>query len=57
MSDLSPLEAEIMARIPDVQVNDRLLTLRHLKLMGQVLDDSGRAQRYVPMDIWREPAC
>ena len=57
MSDLSPLETEIMARIPDVQVNDRLLTLRRLKLMGQVLDDSGRAQRYVPMDIWREPAC
>jgi DNA-binding Lrp family transcriptional regulator len=57
MSELSPLEAEIMARIPEVQVNDRLLTLRHLKLMGQVLDVSGRAQRYVPMDIWREPAC
>jgi len=57
MSDLSPLEAEIMARIPDIQINDRLLTLRHLKLMGQVLDGSGRAQRYVPMDIWREPAC
>lgn len=57
LSDLSSLETEIMTRIPDVQVNDRLLTLRRLKLMGQVLDDSGRAQRYVPMDIWREPAC
>jgi DNA-binding Lrp family transcriptional regulator len=57
MSDLSSLETEIMARVPDIRVNDRLLTLRHLKLMGQVLDGSGRAERYVPMDIWREPAC
>lgn len=57
MSDLSPLETDIMTHAPDIQVNDRLLTLRHLKLMGQVLDSSGRAQRYVPMDIWREPAC
>src|SRR3984957_6827447 len=56
MSDLNPLETEIMARVPGLRVNDRMLTLRHLKLMGQVLDDSGRAQRYVPMDIWSEPA-
>lgn len=56
MSDLSILETEMTARVPGIQVNDRHLTLRHFKLMGQVLDDGGRAQRYVPMDIWREPA-
>lgn len=53
--ELQPLEMEITVRAPDIRIAQRLLTLRHLKLMGRVLDGRGRAERAVPMDIWRDP--
>lgn len=56
VEDLQPLEMEIRHHIPGVAVTERTLTLRHLKLMGRVLRDDGRAERVVPLDIWRDPA-
>ncbi|MQA93618.1 MAG: AsnC family transcriptional regulator [Streptosporangiales bacterium] len=56
VEELQPLEMEIRHRIPGVAVTERTLTLRHLKLMGRVLCDDGRAERVVPLDIWRDPA-
>lgn len=56
VEDLQPLEMEIRHRVPGVAVTERTLTLRHLKLMGRVLRDDGRAERVVPLDIWRDPA-
>jgi DNA-binding Lrp family transcriptional regulator len=55
VDELQPLEMEISVRAPSVQITERLLTLRHLKLMGRVLDENGRAARTVPLDIWRDP--
>jgi DNA-binding Lrp family transcriptional regulator len=55
VDELQPLEMEITLRSPGIRIAQRLLTLRHLKLMGRVLDDRGRAERAVPMDIWRDP--
>ncbi len=55
VDELQPLERRITLRLPRIRITQRLLTLRHLKLMGHVLDDSGRAERAVPMDVWREP--
>lgn len=52
---LQSLELEIALRAPGLRIARRLLTLRHIKLMGRVLDDDGRAKRAVPMDIWRDP--
>jgi DNA-binding Lrp family transcriptional regulator len=53
--ELQPLEMEMALRMPDIRISQRLLTLRHLKLMGRVLDEHGRAERAVPMDIWCDP--
>ncbi|WP_216903081.1 Lrp/AsnC family transcriptional regulator [Nocardia alni] len=53
--ELHHLERQLTLRIPSIRITQRLLTLRHLKLMGHVLDDSGRAERAVPMDVWRDP--
>jgi DNA-binding Lrp family transcriptional regulator len=55
VDELQPLEMEITLRTPGIRITQRLLTLRHLKLMGRVLDERGRAARAVPMDIWRDP--
>ncbi|MQY28061.1 Lrp/AsnC family transcriptional regulator [Nocardia aurantia] len=55
VSELHPLEVRLTERMPVIRIAQRLLTLRHLKLMGRVLDEHGRAERAVPMDIWRDP--
>lgn len=54
VEELQPLEMEIAAAVPDLVVAERTLTLRHVKLMGRVLRDDGRAARVVPLDIWRD---
>jgi DNA-binding Lrp family transcriptional regulator len=56
VEDLQPLEMEIRNEIPGLVVTERTLTLRHLKLMGRVLRDDGRAGRVVPLDVWSTPA-
>ena len=56
LEELQPLELEMTRRAPRTSVAGRTLALRHLKLMGRVLDDEGRAARAVPLDIWRDPA-
>lgn len=56
LADLQRLEASLSARWPHLSVVDRAVVLRHYKLMGRVLDESGRALRAVDMDIWRDPA-
>jgi hypothetical protein len=55
VEELQPLEMEISLRTPNIAIAERTLTLRHLKLMGRVLDEDGRARRVVPLDIWRDP--
>ncbi|GAA4499359.1 AsnC family transcriptional regulator [Actinoallomurus oryzae] len=55
VEELQPLEMEIAAAVPNLVVAERTLTLRHVKLMGRVLRDDGRAARAVPLDIWRHP--
>ncbi|MFE0457675.1 Lrp/AsnC family transcriptional regulator [Kitasatospora sp. NPDC058965] len=44
------LEAELTHRFPAARVRDRQLTLRTAKLVGRVLDPTGRAVGYVPID-------
>ncbi|MFD0855578.1 hypothetical protein ACFQ07_25275, partial [Actinomadura adrarensis] len=55
VEELQPLEMEMSRRAPRTSITERTLTLRHLKLMGRVLDTEGRAARAVPLDIWQDP--
>ena len=55
VEELQPLEMEMNLRAPHILITARTLTLRHLKLMGRVLDEDGRASRVVPLDIWQDP--
>lgn len=38
---------------PEVEVEDRRLITRMVKVYGRILDDQGRAERAVPVDPWR----
>ncbi|MFD2473557.1 Lrp/AsnC family transcriptional regulator [Amycolatopsis silviterrae] len=48
-ADLQRLEALVGERLPDLDVMDRALTLRHVKRMGRILDSRGRAVGVVPV--------
>lgn len=51
LSDVSRLEAATEWQLPDVRIADRSVVTRTTKLVGNLLDDSGRAVGYVP---WRQ---
>jgi DNA-binding Lrp family transcriptional regulator len=45
-------EQALRQRLPHVQVDDRLVTLRTLKRAGHVLDQAHRSERVVPLAVW-----
>lgn len=47
--DLQRLEAQLSERVPELETVDRAVALVHIKRMGRVLDDDGRAVRLVPV--------
>jgi DNA-binding Lrp family transcriptional regulator len=52
VEEVHRLELAIAAKLPQVEVLDRLVVLRTVKRMGRLLDASGRAVGVVPINIW-----
>lgn len=52
VEEVHRLEMAITARLPQVEVTDRLIVLRQIKRMGRLLDESGCAVGVIPMNIW-----
>jgi DNA-binding Lrp family transcriptional regulator len=55
LEDVHRFEQELVRRVPEVDVVDRLVVLRAVKRMGHLLDGEGRATGTVRMDVWRDP--
>ncbi|MVU75727.1 AsnC family transcriptional regulator [Nocardia sp. ET3-3] len=50
------LEARLQREFPELEIEERQLTLRTLKRMGRILSPRGRAVGYVPFNVWgRDP--
>jgi DNA-binding Lrp family transcriptional regulator len=52
VADIQRLEAALAERIPELEILDRGLTLRHVKRLGCILDADGQAVSVVPVRIW-----
>lgn len=52
LDDVQRLEASIEERMPGVQIADRAVVLRTVKLMGRLLDDAGAACGFVPLPAY-----
>jgi DNA-binding Lrp family transcriptional regulator len=52
LDELPSLEAHLGARIPDLVIGDRAVTLWPLKIGGHILDPHGRNIRLVPVGVW-----
>jgi DNA-binding Lrp family transcriptional regulator len=55
LEDVHRFEQDLVHRVPEVDVVDRLVVLRAVKRMGHLLDAEGRATGTVRMDVWRDP--
>jgi DNA-binding Lrp family transcriptional regulator len=53
-ADIPVFESELAIQAPESRVVDRTVTLRVVKQMGRLLDDTGRAGRVIPMDPWAD---
>lgn len=51
-SDVLPLESSLVGKLPWLEIHDRAVVLRPIKLMGRVLDEAGRWTDRVPLDFW-----
>lgn len=52
LGDVQRVEADLARRLPALTLTDRAVTLRAVKRMGCLLDDSGRITDVVPVDPW-----
>lgn len=52
IEEVHRLEMAIAARLPHVEIVDRLIVLRTIKRMGRLIDEQGRAVGVVPIDMW-----
>ncbi|MCP9618871.1 Lrp/AsnC family transcriptional regulator [Nocardia otitidiscaviarum] len=55
MSDVLRFENTLTALHPAMTIAERVITLRHDKLLGHLLDRYGRTESVVAADIWSEP--
>jgi DNA-binding Lrp family transcriptional regulator len=51
-TDTVELESALVTRLPWLEIVDRAVILRQVKLMGRVLDGAGRESGRVPLDFW-----
>jgi DNA-binding Lrp family transcriptional regulator len=52
VEEVHRLELAMAAKLPRVEVVDRLIVLRTVKRMGRLLDEQGRAIGRVPLNFW-----
>ncbi|KUN00182.1 AsnC family transcriptional regulator [Streptomyces yokosukanensis] len=55
LADVPRFETRLAAVHPAVDIAERVITLRHEKLLGRLLDAHGRSVGVVPPDLWSEP--
>ncbi|MFB7630908.1 Lrp/AsnC family transcriptional regulator [Streptomyces sp. NPDC056149] len=55
VTDALRLETQLATAHPTLDIVDRVVTLRHDKLLGRLLDPHGRSIGVVPPDVWAEP--
>ncbi|ANP52504.1 DNA-binding Lrp family transcriptional regulator [Streptomyces griseochromogenes] len=55
VSDVLRLEIQLTTAHPNLDIVDRVVTLRQDKLLGHLLDAHGRSVGAVPPDLWAEP--
>ncbi|MGW3177018.1 hypothetical protein [Streptomyces sp. NPDC001153] len=55
LDDALRLETQLATTHPSLDIVDRVITLRHDKLLGGLLDPYGRSTGVVTPDIWAEP--
>jgi DNA-binding Lrp family transcriptional regulator len=53
-ADSVTLESSLVTQLPWLEIIDRAVTLRTIKLMGRLLDEAGRSRSRVPLDFWSE---
>jgi DNA-binding Lrp family transcriptional regulator len=51
-SDAVGLESALLTKLSWLEIIDRAVVLRPVKLMGRLLDETGRAKGRVPLDFW-----
>lgn len=54
VEDVQRLELAIAARIPQVEILDRLIVLRTIKRMGRLVDEFDRSVGGVPINLWED---
>jgi DNA-binding Lrp family transcriptional regulator len=50
--DVVSLESTLVTKLPRLEIVDRAVVLRPVKLMGRLLDKTGRSAGRVPLDFW-----
>jgi DNA-binding Lrp family transcriptional regulator len=50
--DAVTLESTLVTKLPGLEITDRAVVLRPIKLMGHLLDEAGRSTGRVPLDFW-----
>ncbi|QLY30535.1 Lrp/AsnC family transcriptional regulator [Nocardia huaxiensis] len=55
VADVLRFETQLAASHPELSIAERVVSLRHDKLLGRVLDPQGRSISVVVPDIWGEP--
>ncbi|MFI6866074.1 Lrp/AsnC family transcriptional regulator [Nocardia sp. NPDC050406] len=53
--DVLRFESQLAADHPELRIAERVVTLRHEKLLGRLLDPLGRSVAVVAPDIWQDP--
>lgn len=53
VDDIHEIEALLAERFPRLQIDERAIALRTIKLCGRILDQSGRATAAIVMDPWQ----
>ncbi|KPI03184.1 transcriptional regulator, AsnC family [Actinobacteria bacterium OK074] len=54
LADAVALESEMVAKLSRLEIVDRAVTLRPVKLGGCLLDERGRIEGRVPLDLWAD---
>jgi DNA-binding Lrp family transcriptional regulator len=55
IAEVHRFEMSLSKGVAGLEITDRQIVLKSIKRMGRLLDEDGRAIRYIPMDIWRDP--
>ncbi|MFG2894093.1 Lrp/AsnC family transcriptional regulator [Streptomyces sp. NPDC048248] len=54
VTDVLRFETQLAATHPSLDIAERVITLRHEKLLGHLLDEHGRSVGVVPPDVWTD---